>query len=263
MLIHLVLSRPSLRSARAVRAGLLSVLALAAAAGVARAGDGAAADVLGFSPDGRYFAFQQHGEEDGSGAIYYETTAVDVANDRPVAGTPFVAASPEEATKHAEALLRRLDIGNAGIEVVGVPASRAHEVISPRDVNPVMDAAVAELSLGPAIVGAGGRILLRAADLDAPRCRGLVPEGRPQGFTLVLERPDMAPLVLHRDRELPQSRGCPDRYGLAGAYALATPAGDTALAVLLQYFYFAFEGHNRRFLVVTARVPKASRSPSP
>ena len=36
------------------------------------------------------------------------------------------------------------------------------------------------------------------------------------------------------------------RYGL--------PDGSTALAVVIQYFYMAFEGPDRRFLVVTGRV---------
>ena len=36
------------------------------------------------------------------------------------------------------------------------------------------------------------------------------------------------------------------RYGL--------PDGSTALAVVIQYFYMAYQGPDRRFIVVTGRV---------
>jgi predicted secreted protein len=55
------------------RFGPATLLALALTLGLplagaadARAGDGSAIHVLGFSADGRYFAFEQYGEQDGS-----------------------------------------------------------------------------------------------------------------------------------------------------------------------------------------------------
>lgn len=252
----------SRRSIRCVRASLAIVMAAAGLVCLdagAQAGDGAAANVLGFSPDGRFFAFEQYGEEDGSGATYSQIAVIDIAKDQLVAEAPFVATTRATGIATAAPLLRRLDIRRIGIEVGHAPASRAQDVISPRDINPLMQAAVPELLLQPGASGA--RVSLRAFDLAVPHCRDLVVDGRPQGFALVLERPDMAPLVLHRDRTLPHSRGCPDRYGLAGAYALSIPGGRTALAILIQYFYFAFEGHNRRFIAVTAHVPGPDHPP--
>jgi predicted secreted protein len=38
-------------------------------------------------------------------------------------------------------------------------------------------------------------------------------------------------------------------------HALHLPDGSSAIAVLIQYFSQAFEGPDRRFIAVTARVP--------
>ena len=70
---------------------ILLALALVAGAADARAGDGSAVNVLGFSADGRYFAFEQYGEQDGSGTLYSTITAIEIAGDRLVKGMPVAA----------------------------------------------------------------------------------------------------------------------------------------------------------------------------
>lgn len=222
--------------------------------GATRAGDGAALEIIGFSSDGRYFAFEQYGEEDGSGALYSEIAVIDVSTDQFVAGTPVAGGSREEAMTKASAILRRLGIRGDGVEAGIVTASRAREVIVPKDMNRLMDDAVADMPLAESVFGAGARVTLHIGDVAAPHCVGL--EEHPKGFTLSLESPGLGPAILHRDLTVPRSRGCPDHYGLAGAYALRTSGGAAGLAVLIQYFYFAFEGHNRRFLAVMAQMPR-------
>ncbi|HEY7765546.1 MAG TPA: DUF2259 domain-containing protein, partial [Aestuariivirgaceae bacterium] len=52
------------------------------------AADAAERDILGFSPDGRYFAFEQYGVQDGSGFPYSEIFIIDLEEDRWLEGTP-------------------------------------------------------------------------------------------------------------------------------------------------------------------------------
>ena len=77
----------------------------------------------------------------------------------------------------------------------------------------------------------------------------------PAGLVLTLEHKKKR-VELNRDKNVPASRGCVSAYGLAEVHALRLPGGQTALAVVLQYFAQGFEGPDRRFLAVTAKIPR-------
>src|SRR5690606_10447936 len=64
-------------------------LAALAMASVAQAGDRALFDALGYSPDGRYFAFEEYGVQDGSGFPYSNIYVIDLVDDVWVGGSPF------------------------------------------------------------------------------------------------------------------------------------------------------------------------------
>ncbi|MBZ0141486.1 MAG: hypothetical protein K8H87_17220, partial [Pseudorhodoplanes sp.] len=55
----------------------------------AQAGDAAARQVLGFSPDGNYFAFEQYSALYEQDAAFSEYVVIDTRGDRFVAGTPI------------------------------------------------------------------------------------------------------------------------------------------------------------------------------
>src|SRR5690554_5689611 len=65
--------------------------------------DVARLDVIGFSADGQYFAFSQHGVNDGLGDPYAELFVIDVAGDSWAPGTPLRIGMTEEelSTLHA------------------------------------------------------------------------------------------------------------------------------------------------------------------
>jgi predicted secreted protein len=65
------------------------LLFLALSNTIARAGDAATRAIVGFSPDGRYFAFEQHDTRGGSGFPYVEIFVVDAADDRWGPGSPI------------------------------------------------------------------------------------------------------------------------------------------------------------------------------
>jgi predicted secreted protein len=251
---------------------LVALLLLAFGWGSARAGDGSALNVLGFSPDARYFAFEQYGEQDGSGALYSSITAIEVASDRVVKGSPVAdSIHPEEANRtkeprdkllaevrakvaaQAAPLLKQLGIAGAGRLIESTSRAKSRTVLDSEEVKSVRQATVDSLPLLRDLFGRNARLVLRQFDIALPRCKDLVLEGHPNGFALTIERRGRPTIHLNRDQTIPPARGCPDRYGLAEVHALYLPDGSTALAVLIQYFYHAFEGPDRRFLAVTGR----------
>jgi len=255
------------------RIGFAISLAFAVAAHGAAAGDGAAIHVLGFSADGRYFAFEQYGEQDGSGSFYSTVTAVEVAGDRLIKGMPVTAImDPDDpklgkeprdkqladirakAAADAAAMLRQLEISEPGVMVAWSRDARARAMLDSEQVKTVSKATVMTVMLPPERFGIDARLVLREFDIALPRCKDLVSGEHPNGFGLTLERKGRSTIHLRRDQTIPLSRGCPEHYGIAEVHALPLPDGSTALAVVIQYFYMAFEGPDRRFLVVTGRV---------
>jgi predicted secreted protein len=252
---------------------ILLALAFAATAPVARAGDGAALNVLGFSADGRYFAFEQYGQQNGAGSLYSKINITEIAGDRAVKGTPITAImdpnkpnlgkEPRDkqlaeirakAVADAASLLQQLGIAGAGQMVASVRESRARRMLQPEEIKPAMKAVVGTVALPADRFGPDTRLVLREFDIAMPRCKDLVSGEHPTGFGLTIERKGRPTIHLSRDQTIPTSRGCPEHYGIAEAHALPLPDGTTALAAVIQYFYPAVEGPDRRFLVVTGRI---------
>lgn len=253
----------------------LLALTLAATSQHAWAGDGAALNVLGFSPDGRYFAFEQYGEQDGSGSLYSIITAIQIAGDRPAKGMPVTAImdpdnpalgkAPRDqqladirakAAAAAAPVLQQLKISEAGHMVASQRDANTRSILQSEHVKAAMKAAATTMTLPVEQFGADARVVLREFDIALPRCKDLSPREHPSGFGLTLERKGRPTIHLSRDQTIPPSRRCPEQYGITEAHALALPDGSTALAVLIHYFYPAFEGPDRRFLAVTGRIAK-------
>jgi predicted secreted protein len=256
-----------------LRVWQIAIVAIAMALGAARAGDGSAVNVFGFSPDGRYFAFEQFGEQDGSGTLYSSITAIEVAGDRLIKGSPLAAAlNPEDVGRSGEPrarllaevrakvameaapLLAKLGISEGARLVASSPRSRSREMLDSEPVKSVREDVVRTMTLPAEILGPDAQLVLREFDIALPRCKNLVIEGHPNGFGLTLERKGRPTIHLSRDQTIPEARGCPDRYGLAEVHALRQPDDSIALAVLIQYFYHSFEGPDRRFIAITGRV---------
>jgi predicted secreted protein len=259
------------------RIGIAFLLALAVAAMPQRAlaGDGAALNVLGFSPDGRHFAFEQYGEQDGSGSLYSTITVIQIAGDKPVKGMPVTAImdpdnpslgkAPRDqqladirakAAVAAAPILKQLKISEAGDMVASVRDAHARSILHAEQVKAATKAAVTTVTLPAEGFGSDARLMLREFDIAVPHCKDLPSREHPSGFGLTLERKGRPTIHLNRDQTIPPSRRCPEQYGIAEAHALPLPDGSTVLAVVIHYFFPAFEGLDRRFLAVTGRVAK-------
>ena len=81
---------------------LAAIVLLLSSAGSAWAGDLAQREILGFSEDGKRFAFEEFGVFDGSGYPYSTIYVIDTQTDSWVAGTPIrMTVESEKATQEA------------------------------------------------------------------------------------------------------------------------------------------------------------------
>jgi predicted secreted protein len=236
----------SRRDDKHVHIGALLVLIFALVPRVAVAGDAAEVKVLGFSPDGRYFAFEQRGAD--AAGTYSMTMAMEVADNRQVKGGSISYGDEDrsrlrKATTTTKRLLRRLKI-----------SARDYMTVSLRglDVEPFEEASHKSLALPSNWFGPESWLVLQQFKI-ALRCQ--TTNTNPVGFGLTLERKNAPPVQLSHDVVIPSSRGCPTHYRVVEAHARRLKDGPVALAVIVQNFAPGFDAKNRNFIAVTARVP--------
>lgn len=200
------------------------------------AGDASQYDLIGFSADGKYVAFERYGVYDGSAFPYCEIFIVDVAkNDYPVQPLRHVIEdSPTEhdarieAKKAATPLLQQFGIidRNTGTKVWESGRDMDLKTASFQD---------RELSL---------KAILTEENVVDMECMA----GPAKMFRLELEYEDGAVMTLQRDTALPRSRSCAYDYRIKAVYTYLT-----AIAVIVEYSTDGYEGPNVRQLIVTGK----------
>ena len=230
---------------------LLTWFVLGSAA--AFAGDFAERRIIGFSDQGRYFAFEQFGRQDGSGFAYAEITVIDVEADDWAPGAPIRVLLRDETAGIAEARAKAAEQAAAILDKLGI--RHPGELLAS---NPP-----AELGRDPFKVGVNARyplpgegqeltFTLEQFPLPAASCAGLSDQPV-KGFRLKMKKADAGPLVLHEDTSIPKSRSCPLGYAI-GDVIRFVPAGQSAVyALLISVWRIGFEGPDRRFIAVTRK----------
>lgn len=216
------------------------------------AGDRAALNIIGYSTDGRYFAFEEYGVQDGSGFAYANGFVIDLTTDQWVKGMPIrVQADTEERpiqSVRAEVLgklqryIARFDITHPADLIAMIGDGIADDDGTALDFGAIG-------FMGPGSTQGEYHLKLDTFDIAAnDTCRPF--EGDPlRGFALSLTSVD-GTVELHRDTILPASRRCTLTYRL---YGVAVPfpgwSIEGGVAIVSAYSY-GFEGPDRRFLVV-------------
>lgn len=250
-------------AASARRAGLKTVLfcviaGLTGLAAPAEAGDRALLDVIGFSGDARYFAFEEFGIQDGSGFAYANVHVVDLASDTWVKGSPFKARASEVNPDEKLASVRAT-AANAARATLGDLA-----IEEPADILALVGDGVAgdgsSLTFATQFAGAvlasdAPETVLTLSRFDLPgaaSCTDLLDQPT-KGFALKITR-DGTDEEIYRDTRLPESRFCPMDYRL---YAVMRPMNNSqaGLLAVVSSYPFGFEGPDRRFLVVPLPAP--------
>jgi predicted secreted protein len=242
--------KPNVARAGMARLGA-SVLTILALASPAWAGDRALIDIIGYSENGQYFAFEEFGIQDGSGFAYSSIYIIDLSTDSWVVGTPLREQADDEGVSlsqiRAEVQLQAApDIEGFGIEV---PAEYAALI---GDGAPDSDGQTLRFgSPGYEPGDVSGDYELRLSTFSttavAPCAEWFSVD--PMGYQLVISDKGSERLI-HRDGALPRSRGCPVTYRLHGV-VLPFSAGSISQAVaLISVYPGGFEGPDRRFIAV-------------
>lgn len=234
---------------------LLAGLALWLAASPAGAGDTASVEILGFSADGGVFAFEEFGEQDGSGFAYANRFYIDTSNDSFLPNTPIrimiedegatVAEARSKAKERGEKIIRDSTLTENKGYTAGFNAVTEHSAdplrmtVNPRPVFPPVDEPL--------------EFRLEEFAVQTPeRCEGF---GDIVGFRLLKLRPVPGAQVelRHEDKTIPTSRGCPLGYRLSGIQTFFPENGEPVYAVLIAIRRFGFEGPDHRWIATTGR----------
>jgi predicted secreted protein len=235
-------------TARLAASLLLVALLLPA---VATAGDRALAEFIGYSGDGRYFAFEEFGIQDGSGFPYANIYVIDLPADSWVSGTPVRVRLDREDADIAAARAAAREQAAERLESLEISAP-AHLIALNGDGEPgdglTLDfGAVSYIGSEPATLWT---LELEIFDAQSPEdCVTYLGE-EAKGYALLLQGNGVT-RELHRDTgQLPRSRGCPTTYRIYGVVARPDSGTlDDAVAIVSVY-PFGFEGPDRRFLAV-------------
>lgn len=254
---------------------------LALSAGTAQAGDAAARRIVGFSPDGNYFAFEQYGTLDAgaSDSGYSEIDIIDTRTDQFVGGKPILVVDESEestltleqaraqAAAQAAPILAKYAIAARGERTASDKFTFPDDMVDYNDISRLEQ--VSQKWLSPLFDETGiSTIQLEQILADSKTdCSASFDEaqqgdsalqadktGKALGFRLTLQGQDGKPFkLLHEDKTVPGSRNCPTSYSLSESYEF-TPEGKPAvIAVLVQRFSQGFEGRDRRFIAVTGQ----------
>lgn len=220
-----------------------------ASAAPALAGDAATPAFIGYYADGRYFAFEEFGVQDGSGLAYSNIYVVDLPADTWVKGSPFRSQAGDQNPDQP--------LDEVRVDAMG----QAHSALDALGVrNPVDtlwldgsrdgDGKAVAFSYGP-ILTEGTYLSLALTTSPATSsldCVGLT-GNPPLGFRLTFAQDEGEGAVRHDDGgKIPASRGCATDYRI---YAVVRPVDNYQHYVAIIATYpFGFEGPDRRFLAV-------------
>ncbi|BDA85053.1 hypothetical protein Sa4125_25950 [Aureimonas sp. SA4125] len=232
------------------RSAFLATCLALAGTPAALAGDIATLEPIGFSADGRIYAFEQYGIHDGSGFPYAEIIGLDLATDTFVKPTPVaiegdddqedLAVIRKKARTAAAPLLQKLGAKpKAGYVAADNPvtelsANPARLTFLPRPIEPTPDQPI-ELRLQ------------RIPFPTAPGCAGVTGEDL-AGFRLTRIGPGKTTKVLHEDKAIPKSRGCALDYRLSRVVVFPGEGVAQRAVLLIAVKSIGFEGPNIDFL---------------
>lgn len=239
---------------RHVRSALLAVAMSLPGASIA--GDVSSLNIIGFTPDGGVFAFEDYGIQDGSGFPYSSRFYINTVTDGFLPNTPIRVRIDDESTDLATARAQARTQGEAVVPEATLAA------------NPGFTAgfnAITEYSADPYRIVVNPRPVFPPADrplefrleeLPLPSPADCQNFGDIAGFRLVRVNADPGgqTALLHEDSSVPASRNCPQGYRIGGVQTFYPETGEPVFAVLIAVRSVGFEGPNYRWIAVTGRL---------
>ena len=225
-----------------------------------RAGDAAFVDIIGFSADGTHFAFQQSGEQDGSGYGYSDLFIVNVLKNE-------WATKPERYQTTDEEMMAAVESGNldsVSAEAIGrkvrikaMPSLRSFGLDSAEEGFTLYED-YSQPELGQFSACDKKSFHIESAQIIADlHVRGLPIVGSSNFYgdeplkllEVSLQYSDGEKEILQLDEKLPHHRRMAYDYDISGVY-IGGPMSNS-LAIIIGYHEPGFEGPDKRYLVVT------------
>ena len=234
---------------------LFVLIALLLPAGLANAGEFSEFRPLGFSADGKVFAFEEFGIQDGSGFAFTNRFFIDTARDDFLPGSTVRVVIEDESATVADA--RDAAAAQSGDLEQQYSFSANPGVIAAFNPLSELDGSAGllrylPLSLVPQFYGAYTARLTEKALPSSSSCNSITETTL--GFRLELTEVNSKPalIVLHDDASVPKGRHCPTGYRLGGAIThYANGIWTHAILVLVRSF--GFEGEHGRWIAITRR----------
>ncbi len=203
--------------------------------------------IIGFSPDGNYFAFEQSGIKNGSGTAYAHIFLIDTRRNKWVKGSPYrstavggrkLPRARRKVRSAARQALRRYRIRKKGVVLASNPITELNadrhrvEVYTRRTIRKMDEPLV---------------FSIRENSVRTPRCRRFT-SARIKGFTIRVRRKGGRTETLHSDTRIPKSRGCPTSYSISDVIRLKKQDGGAVYAVIYSFIRSGRDGEERRFI---------------
>lgn len=220
----------------------------------ALAGDAADFAALGFSLDGRYFAYEEFGVQDGSGFPYSNIFILDVAEDKWAGGSPFRTRIEDEQPGLATVRAESAAAAAAAIAKLGISEPAVFAALH-ADAEPVDDRRVIKFGTpGFGLSGPDDTATLSLTTFPSTstvRCVEDFGFEPPVGFELTFEPSDRMATMMYRDESVPASRNCTVDYQLSAVVAPVNWSWRNLTPVaIVSVFSHGFEGPDRRFIAV-------------
>lgn len=242
-------------------ASLIAVMMLAAVPAVAA--DKANINIIGYSEEGPYFAFEEFGTHDGSGANFSHIYIIDLSTDEWVKGAPFSVDTSDDADPEAKLLsqVRTEAMAKAKAKLKELTITSPYTILALNGDGEHGDMKTVNFwtpnCCGPdSTEDAKFTLALKTVAIKSPSddCKS-VSEGMDPivGFTLDFTNPEIdgsPTTTIHTDGDtLPKSRGCTLDYGI---YAVVAPTDSytSSRVAIIETWTYGFEGPDRRFIVV-------------
>jgi len=221
-------------------------------AGAVFASDNTQFDPIGYSPDGRFFAYEEYGISEKSRLAYAHIYVVDLVQNKWVLGTPvmYMALRPSETPGEVRNKAR----GEANAVLVNLDLTVPAQIVAMiGDGEPGADRS--QLLFGIPGKGTSGEVAgkylltLKSFETAATSPCWQWFRKKPLGFSIAMKNYGST-LEIYQDGVLSRSRGCPFDYRLS---AVIMPFGATDISnfvVLVASFTYGLEEVSKQYLAV-------------
>lgn len=213
-------------------------------------GDAATLEFLGFSRDGKYLAFEQYGNQDGSGFPYSEVFFFNVVNNSFV-GKPIKHIEMDEGVSLKQTRKKVFNLARSKIQSFGITKDKkvTHVISHPptdlgADPKNVRFTIWNPLTIPGGWTGAGYEISLKEMETSQD-CSGYR-KGKMLELSLTNHSTNQTK-VLQKDTKPPENSDCAYAYRIQDIFIY----DSKYIAVFLNVLTTGFEGPNVRFRVVT------------